>query len=97
MSKEYLYLITYDISDPKRLRQVFRIMEGYGEWVQLSVFQCRLSPRRYQRLIADLEKEIKQHEDHVLLFKLWAADTQSAEFVSIGKAFQPITKEPVII
>jgi CRISPR associated protein Cas2 len=35
---ENLYIVAYDIASPSRWRRVFRIMEGYGEWVQLSVF-----------------------------------------------------------
>ena len=38
---ENLYIVAYDISDPRRWRRVFRLMNGYGEWLQLSVFQCR--------------------------------------------------------
>lgn len=97
MSTEHLYLVTYDISDPRRLRRVFRILEGYGEWVQLSVFQCRLSPRRHQRLRAELENEIRQHEDHVLIFRLGRADSGLADYVSLGRTFEPLVKEPVVI
>jgi len=43
---EHLYVISYDISEPKRWRRVFKIMKGYGEWLQLSVFQCRLNKMR---------------------------------------------------
>ncbi|NLE47060.1 MAG: CRISPR-associated endonuclease Cas2 [Sandaracinaceae bacterium] len=25
------YIVTYDISDPKRLRKVFQILRGYGD------------------------------------------------------------------
>jgi CRISPR-associated protein Cas2 len=32
-----LYVVAYDIRDPKRWRQVFKAMHGYGEWLQLSV------------------------------------------------------------
>jgi CRISPR-associated protein Cas2 len=46
---ERLYIVTYDIADPKRWRQVFRAMEGYGRWLQLSVFQCRLIPTAGER------------------------------------------------
>ena len=38
--EEHLFVIVYDISDTKRWRRVFRLMNGYGEWLQLSVFQC---------------------------------------------------------
>ena len=33
------YIVTYDIADPKRLRQVYDTMRGYGTWLQLSVFR----------------------------------------------------------
>jgi len=97
MSIEHLYLVTYDISDSKRLRRVFRILEGYGEWVQLSVFQCRLSKRRHQRLVAELETEIEPHEDHVLLFRLGRAESALADYVSLGRNFEPLTREPLIV
>jgi CRISPR-associated protein Cas2 len=29
---ERLYIVTYDIADPKRWRQVFRAMEGSGSF-----------------------------------------------------------------
>jgi len=54
---EHLYLVTYDIRDDKRLRRVFKTMKGFGEWLQLSVFQCRLSRRRHaEMLLADKVK-----------------------------------------
>lgn len=50
-----LYIVAYDISSPKRWRRVFKVMKGYGEWVQLSVFQCRLTARQQAELVALLE------------------------------------------
>ncbi|MCY4239233.1 MAG: CRISPR-associated endonuclease Cas2 [Rhodospirillaceae bacterium] len=46
MSDERIYIVTYDISDTRRWRRVFKTMHGFGEWLQFSVFQCRLSRRR---------------------------------------------------
>jgi len=37
MTDERLFIVTYDISDAKRWRRVFKVMHGYGEWLQLSV------------------------------------------------------------
>ena len=45
-TRERLYIVAYDIADQKRWRRVFRTMKGFGRWLQLSVFQCRLSGRR---------------------------------------------------
>ena len=44
-SGERTYIVTYDISDTRGWRRVFKTMNGFGEWLQLSVFQCQLSRR----------------------------------------------------
>lgn len=94
---ERLYIVTYDIADDKRWRQVFRIMKGYGEWLQLSVFQCRLSARRHAELIELLAGAINQRHDHVLVIDLGAADRVQPRVVSLGKTFEALGKEPVIV
>jgi CRISPR-associated protein Cas2 len=93
-----LYIVAYDISDQKRWRRIFKLMKGYGEWVQLSVFQCRLSPRQHAELIALLDGVIHHAEDHVILMDLGLADNVSPRVVSLGKAeFQTLEHEPVIV
>jgi CRISPR-associated protein Cas2 len=93
-----LYIVAYDISDQKRWRRIFKLMKGYGEWVQLSVFQCRLSPRQHAELIALLDGVIHHAEDHVILMDLGLADNVSPRVVSLGKAeFQALEHEPVIV
>jgi CRISPR-associated protein Cas2 len=94
---EHLYIVTYDIADDKRWRAVFKIMKGYGEWLQLSVFQCRLSPRRHAELIELLTGAINQRQDHVLLLNLGPADKVDPRVVSLGKTFEALGKEPVIV
>jgi CRISPR-associated protein Cas2 len=94
---EQLYIVTYDIADDRRWRAVFRIMKGYGEWLQLSVFQCRLSPRRHAELIELLTGAINQRQDHVLLMNLGSADKVDPRVVSLGKTFEALGKEPVIV
>lgn len=94
---EHLFVITYDIADSKRWRSVFKLMQGYGEWLQLSVFQCRLSRRRHAELTATLHELIKDDEDHVLLLDLGPADKVTPRVVSLGKNFQPVEREPVIV
>ena len=96
-SDERLYVVTYDIGEPKRWRRVFRLMHGYGEWLQLSVFQCRLSRRRHAELIALLDGMIHHKDDHVVLLDLGLADEVRPHVVSLGKEFQPIEREPVVV
>ena len=94
---EHLYIIAYDISDQKRWRSIFKLMHGYGEWLQLSVFQCRLSRHRHAELVATLDEIIHHKEDHVILMDLGVADSVKPRVVSLGKDFQPLEKEPVIV
>jgi CRISPR-associated protein Cas2 len=94
---EHLYIVTYDIADDKRWRMVFKIMKGYGEWLQLSVFQCRLSPRRHAELIELLSGAINNRQDHVLLVDIGPAERVTPRVVSLGKNFEVVAKVPVIV
>lgn len=95
--EEHLYIITYDISDPKRWRKVFKLMNGYGEWLQLSVFQCRLSRRRHAELVATLDEVILNEHDHILMLDLGLADKVDPRVISLGKSFELVIREPVIV
>lgn len=95
--EEHLYIVTYDISDQKRWRKVFKLMHGYGEWLQLSVFQCRLSRRRHAELLATLDEMILREHDHVLMLDIGLADKVDPRVISLGKSFEAVRREPVIV
>jgi CRISPR-associated protein Cas2 len=88
MVEERLYIVTYDISDDRRWRRVFKLMHGYGRWLQLSVFQCRLSAQRRVELARRLEAAIHAREDHVLILDLGPADKVDPRVESLGKSFR---------
>jgi CRISPR-associated protein Cas2 len=94
---ETLYVVAYDIASPRRWRRVFRIMEGYGEWLQLSVFQCRLTRRRQIELKLALEEVINHAEDHVLILDLGPAAAIRPRVESLGKPFSVVDRGPVIV
>lgn len=95
---EHLYLVTYDISEPKRWRAVYELMNGYGEWLQLSVFQCRLNKRRHADLVSTLDQLIHHKEDHVLVLDIGIAENVSPRIISLGKTnFETVKREPVIV
>lgn len=96
--EEHLYIVAYDIADARRWRSVFKLMNGYGEWLQLSVFQCRLSRQRHAELVATMDEIIHHSEDHVVMLDLGLADSVKPRVVSLGKAdFEPVTREPTIV
>lgn len=94
---ERLLMVTYDIADQKRWRSVFRIMKGYGEWLQLSAFQCRLSPKRRAELVANLDSSIDHKEDHVLILDLGPAESVTPRVTSLGKEFAAISRDAIVI
>lgn len=94
---ERLYIVTYDIADQKRWRAVFKLLHGYGEWLQLSVFQCRMSRIRHADLVATLDQIIHHDDDHVLLMDLGPAGAVVPKVVSLGKDFKPVEREPIIV
>ncbi len=71
-----LWTVVYDIADPRRLRRVAKIMEGYGERVQLSVFECTLTNDSLAELRRRICMEIDTDADSVRWYPLcaWCAD-----------------------
>ena len=97
MAKERLYVVTYDIADPKRWRRVFKAMKGYGRWLQLSVFQCRLTARRRAEMTARLDILIRPTEDHVLILDLGPAEQVELRVESLGKSYKKPERAATII
>ena len=60
------YLICYDIRDPKRWRKAYKLLQGYGDRVQYSIFRCALNMRDREKLRWELEK-ILTADDSLLL------------------------------
>ncbi|WP_338059218.1 CRISPR-associated endonuclease Cas2 [Brevibacillus borstelensis] len=67
------YLVCYDIREPKRWKKCFRLVKGYGERIQYSVFQCYLSERAMAQLRWELAK-ILSKEDSLLIAPIYAPD-----------------------
>jgi len=97
MSGERMYIVTYDIANNRRWRRVFKTMHGFGEWLQFSVFQCRLSRRRRAELETRLREIVKAGEDHVLLIDVGPADKTELAVESIGKTFAKIERRAIVI
>jgi CRISPR-associated protein Cas2 len=97
MADERLYIVTYDIADQRRWRRVFKIMKGYGQWLQLSVFQCRLTARRRADMSARLEKEIHHRDDHILIVDVGPAEKVDPKVESLGKSFESVKRQAIIV
>lgn len=94
---EHVYLVCYDISDPKRWRKVYKTLQGYGVWLQLSVFQCRLDRTNLLVMTDTLTELIDTKEDHVMIVDVGPAESVTIRVESIGRPFQPIERRAVIV
>lgn len=72
-------------------------MTGFGSWLQLSVFQCRMDACRRQQLIAALDEVIHHRNDHVLVMELGPADQIKPSITSLGKNYHPLERETIIV
>lgn len=82
------YVVTYDISDDKRLRQVFKTMRDYGDHLQFSVFECQLTPTDLVKLRAELSKIIEHDEDQVLFVDLGPSEGRGDRVITaLGRPY----------
>jgi len=91
------YIITYDISDPKRLRGVARTLEGYGVRLQFSVFECLLDSMRLSKAKTALADIIDLSEDQILFISLGpeVADT-GLTLESLGRPYRERTMVTIV-
>jgi CRISPR-associated protein Cas2 len=93
-------LVAYDVdtrtkAGVRRLGRVARTCGRYGVRVQDSVFECRLSATRLQRLVVALNAEINARADSVHLYR-FAGSLRDAR-VSLGRPAEHEPGEPWIL
>jgi CRISPR-associated protein Cas2 len=92
------FIVSYDIADPKRLRLVFKLMKGWGDHLQFSVFRCDLSPSEVVELQAELKSIINSGEDQVLFIDLGPADGRALACIdAIGLPCPPAYKTAIVV
>lgn len=92
------YIVAYDISDPDRLRKVFKVMRGFGDHMQYSVFRCALTRVERVRLQEALSKVIHHTEDQVLFVHLGPrTDATRRRYATMGRALSHPLRYAVVI
>jgi CRISPR-associated protein Cas2 len=87
-------VVSYDVSDPKRLRKVFKALRGYGDHLQLSVFRCELSARER----VELGAIIHHKEDQVLFVCVGPADGRAATaFSTLGRPYEEAERVAIVV
>ena len=94
-----VYLICYDVADPKRLRWTYKTMRGYGTPVQYSVFRCELSAVERQLLRESLWEILNWDHDRVMLIDLGPAGARGDECIEFwgDPRVEPPARRAVIV
>ena len=89
-----LVLITYDVTTEtpegrRRLRQVAKVCQNYGQRVQKSVFECLVDPTQWAVMRQRLVKEIVVEEDSLRFYFLGKNWKPRVEHVGAGETYDP--------
>jgi CRISPR-associated protein Cas2 len=85
------YIVSYDVSDPKRLRRVHRACRDYGVHLQYSVFECDLTERERLELEHRLVELIDRSEDQVLFIELGPSHTRGERrIIALGLEYAKV-------
>ncbi len=88
-------VIAYDITDPRRLNRIARVMKDYGVRVQKSIFVADLDEMQFARMRHRVEREMELDEDAVKYFPL--CDCCSDTLVAIGKCAGEYDDKPFLV
>lgn len=79
-----LILVSYDIPDDRRRTQLAHTLKDFGERVQYSVFECRLTDDQLDHLRSRMAKLVDPAEDSVRLYRLCADCVRRIEIQGLG-------------
>jgi CRISPR-associated protein Cas2 len=77
-----LYVIAYDIPSDRRRTKVHKVLCGFGQWTQYSLFECHLTQKELVTLRGKLDKLLKPEEDSLRFYPLCTPCV--AKVVTIG-------------
>jgi CRISPR-associated protein Cas2 len=89
-----LVLVTYDVrtetkEGQKRLRNVAKVCESFGQRVQFSVFECLVDPDQWVRVKSRLIDQIKTDEDSLRFYFLGKNWKTRVEHIGAKTAYDP--------
>lgn len=70
MATRGLYITAYDVSNPRRRRQIHHVVKGYASGGQRSAFECFLSAKERTELGADVCALMDGDEDRFALLRV---------------------------
>ena len=89
MSNSRFYLVAYDLSSDKRRNKVHKILSGFGQWTQYSLFELFLTDKELVLLQNKLDKVLNPEKDSVRFYPLCASCLKNVETVGSAPPSEP--------
>lgn len=89
MGETHFFIVAYDISSDKRRNKVHKVLSGFGQWTQFSLFELFLTDKEYVLLQNKLEKILNTEKDSVRFYPLCAACLKQVETVGSEPPREP--------
>ncbi len=79
-----IVLITYDITDPKRLRKTHKFLKEFGLNTQKSVFECDIDELALKQIRSFIRTNLDLSNDSVRLYKICSRCMQKVTLSGLG-------------
>lgn len=92
-----IYVISYDIASDRIRTKLAKLLEGYGVRIQYSVFECKLTEKRFQKLYREVF-HLTENEEGSVRFYLLCQNCEN-RIITVGKPLNEldIMKKDIII
>lgn len=78
-----LYVVAYDIPDDRRRTKIHKILKGFGQWTEFSLFECFLTKKELLQMRAKLDKYLDTRTDKVRFYLICDACMTKIETIGI--------------
>lgn len=78
------YVVSYDIQSDKIRRKLAKLLEGYGVRIQFSVFECKLTDKKFKKLYKEIFKLTSGKDEGSVRFYSICKNCED-KIVTIGK------------
>lgn len=93
-----MYLISYDITDNRIRGKIAKELSGYGQRVQYSVFECRITEQQYKELYQKLVILMQEEEEgNIRIYDICGKCEQKLSTVGIESREMALDKGELII
>ena len=94
-----IYVISYDIKSDRIRNKLSKLLEGYGVRIQYSVFECRITEKRFKKLYQEIFLLVEENLEGSVRFYTLCKNCED-KILTIGKTMNDLSvleKDVIVI